>query len=78
MIESPTAPAAAARPALAPDQFHQGMVVQHPDYGLGKITAISGTGPKRSATILFASAAGERKFLLIHSRLTPAKGSAHS
>jgi DNA helicase II / ATP-dependent DNA helicase PcrA len=79
MIESPSAPvAAAARPALAPDQFHQGMVVQHPDYGLGKITAISGTGPKRSATILFASAAGERKFLLIHSRLTPAKGSVHS
>ena len=49
------------------------MVVRHPDYGLGKITAIGGVGPKRAATIQFASAAGEKKFLLIHSRLTPAK-----
>ena len=35
--------------------------------------AASGNGPKRTATVAFASAAGEKKFLLVHSRLTPAK-----
>ncbi len=56
-----------------PEAFEQGMVVRHPEYGLGKITAISGAGPKRSASVTFASAAGEKKFLLIHSRLSVAK-----
>jgi DNA helicase-2/ATP-dependent DNA helicase PcrA len=65
---------AATRPTIAPDEFFQGMVVQHPNYGLGKVTALSGAGPKRSATVTFASGAGERKFLLIHSQLSPASG----
>jgi DNA helicase-2/ATP-dependent DNA helicase PcrA len=72
MVEEPVAPAA-AKQAISPDQFEQGMVVRHPDYGLGKIIAIGGTGPKRAATVLFASAAGDKKFLLIHSQLVPAK-----
>ena len=71
MIEAPPASVdAAATPATFPDQFQQGMVVQHPEYGLGKIMAVNGTGVKRAATVHFASAAGEKKFLLIHSRLT--------
>jgi hypothetical protein len=74
MIEPATAATAAvARPAVPPDAFQQGMVVRHPDYGLGKITAIDGQGAKRAATVLFASAAGEKRFYLIHSRLTPAR-----
>ncbi len=74
MAAPAAAPAAiSARPAIAPDDFFQGMIVQHPSYGLGKITAISGIGPKRSATVTFAAGAGERKFLLIHSQLSPAK-----
>ncbi len=51
----------------------QGMVVRHPEYGLGKIIALSGAGPKRTATVVFASSAGEKKFVLIHSQLAPAK-----
>jgi DNA helicase II / ATP-dependent DNA helicase PcrA len=57
---------------LSPELFAQGMVVRHPEYGLGKIVALSGSGPKRKATVMFASAAGEKRFLLIHSQLRPA------
>jgi hypothetical protein len=75
MAESTAARVVAGpRPTIAPDDFVQGMIVEHPNYGLGKISSISGAGPKRSATVSFAASAGERKFLLIHSQLSPAKG----
>ncbi|HKD36165.1 MAG TPA: ATP-dependent helicase, partial [Pirellulales bacterium] len=74
MAEPTSATATPTRTAIAPDDFFQGMIVQHPNYGLGKITAVSGAGPKRSATVTFAAGAGERKFLLIHSQLAPASG----
>jgi DNA helicase-2/ATP-dependent DNA helicase PcrA len=74
MVEAATMTAAApVRAAVPPDHFQQGMVVQHPEYGLGKITAIDGQGPKRAATVLFASTAGEKRFYLVHSHLMPAK-----
>ncbi len=50
------------------------MIVKHPEYGLGKIVALSGSGIKRKATVMFASSAGEKRFLLIHSPLRPASG----
>jgi DNA helicase-2/ATP-dependent DNA helicase PcrA len=59
--------------SISPDMFHQGMVVRHPEYGLGKIVALSGQGGRRSATVAFASAAGQKKFVLAHSALRPAK-----
>jgi len=65
---------ASPAPACAPESFQQGMVVTHPDYGLGKIVALGGVGPKRSATVQFAGAAGTRKFRLAFSPLRPAKG----
>jgi DNA helicase-2/ATP-dependent DNA helicase PcrA len=75
MLEQPAgAVAAPARPSIPPDSFQQGMVVQHPDYGLGKIVEVEGKGPKRAAKVLFASAAGEKRFVLVHSHLVPAKG----
>ena len=58
---------------LSPEVFHQGMVVLHPEYGLGKIVALSGGGPRRTATVAFGSA-GERKFVLAQSALLPVKG----
>jgi DNA helicase-2/ATP-dependent DNA helicase PcrA len=63
---------AAAR--VPPEVFHQGMVVRHPEYGPGKIVALSGSGPKRTATVAFAAGAGEKKFVLSKSPLVPAKG----
>ncbi len=51
------------------------MVVRHPEYGLGKIVALSGSRDRRTATVAFASAAGEKKFVLAKSKLRPAKTS---
>jgi DNA helicase-2/ATP-dependent DNA helicase PcrA len=74
MVAPPAlATAAPAKAVIPPEAFQQGMVVRHPEYGLGKITAIDGQGAKRTATVLFASAAGEKRFYLIHSSLAPAK-----
>jgi DNA helicase-2/ATP-dependent DNA helicase PcrA len=61
-----------AAPRISPEAFHQGMVVRHPEYGVGKIVALSGIGIKRKATVMFAGGAGEKKFLLVHSPLRPA------
>jgi DNA helicase-2/ATP-dependent DNA helicase PcrA len=56
-----------------PDVFRQGMVVLHPDYGLGKVVALSGSGAERTATIDFASAAGRKKLPLAGTTLKPVK-----
>jgi DNA helicase-2/ATP-dependent DNA helicase PcrA len=66
-------PVVAVRPATPPDDFLQGMLVQHPEYGLGKILVASGTGPKRSVTVAFVSGAGQKKFLIVHSPLMLAR-----
>jgi DNA helicase II / ATP-dependent DNA helicase PcrA len=58
---------------ISPELFHQGMVVLHPEYGLGKIVALSGSGLRRTATVSFA-AMGEKKFVLAQSALRPVKG----
>jgi DNA helicase-2/ATP-dependent DNA helicase PcrA len=59
---------------VPPDVFHQGMVVKHPEYGLGKIIALSGMNENRRATVAFASQAGQKTFVLYKSPLRPAKG----
>ncbi len=56
-----------------PDSFRRGMVVQHPEFGLGKIVALSGAASKRRATVQFFTQDRERKFVLIHSQLQPVK-----
>lgn len=55
--------------SAANERFHQGMEVLHPEYGQGRIIAVSGVGPRRTATVEFA--AGERKFVLAQSPLKP-------
>jgi len=67
------APAATHAPAgISPDLFHQGMVVRHPEYGIGKILALSGAGLRRMATVAFPSH-GQKKFMLSASPLRPVK-----
>jgi DNA helicase II / ATP-dependent DNA helicase PcrA len=65
--------AAPASPAVSPDVFYPGMVVKHPEYGLGKVLALSGSGARRTATVAFASSAGQKKFMLAQSDLRPTK-----
>jgi DNA helicase-2/ATP-dependent DNA helicase PcrA len=60
-----------AAPPLAPDAFQHGMLVRHPEYGLGRVVALSGSGIERKATVDFASAAGRKKFILHASPLRP-------
>jgi DNA helicase-2/ATP-dependent DNA helicase PcrA len=57
-----------------PESFRQGMVVTHPEYGLGKIVALGGSGAKRSATVQFAGEESTRGFRLAFSPLRPARG----
>jgi len=69
-----TASPAVELPQVDPDSFHQGMIVKHPQYGLGKVIALSGSGMRRSATVAFAAGAGQKKFMLQQSQLRPAVG----
>jgi DNA helicase-2/ATP-dependent DNA helicase PcrA len=63
---------AADAPPCAPEMFRHGMVVTHPDYGVGKIVALGGTGSKRSATVQFVGEPQTRRFRLAYSPLRPA------
>jgi len=58
-------------PPAAPDDFIQGMLVRHPQNGLGRVVALSGSGPTRVATIDFASPPCRMRFLLTGSPLRP-------
>jgi DNA helicase II / ATP-dependent DNA helicase PcrA len=59
--------------AVDPDDFRQGMVVLHPEYGLGKVVALGGSGGERTAMIDFATGAGRKKMALAGSSLRPVK-----
>ncbi len=61
-----------ALPRVSPDVFKQGMIVAHPEYGPGKIVALSGSGKNRRATIQFATV-GQKKIILAHSAVRPAR-----
>lgn len=58
---------------VSPDDFTQGSLVRHPQYGLGRIVALSGAGTDRQATVDFPPPAGQIKFLLAGSPLRPVR-----
>jgi len=56
----------------SPDAFVHGMRVRHPEYGVGRVIALSHEGAFRGATVQFNDASiGQRRFVLAHSRLEP-------
>ena len=59
--------------AGCPEAFYKGWWLSIREYGLGKVVALSGNGPRRSATVAFASPAGQKRFMLMHSDLRPIK-----
>jgi len=69
--QSESTAAAGNAPRVPPEAFAHGMVVRHPEYGVGKIMALSGSGMRRAATVVFPGGAGEKKFLLAHAPLRP-------
>ncbi|HEX3869814.1 MAG TPA: 3'-5' exonuclease, partial [Pirellulales bacterium] len=64
---------AASLPAVSPEEFFAGMLVRHPEYGLGKIIALSGGRGSRKATVAFTSGVAQRTFVLAQSPLRPVK-----
>jgi DNA helicase-2/ATP-dependent DNA helicase PcrA len=60
----------------APEQFEIGMLVNHPEHGLGKVLALSGSGTKRTASVQFFDSTRERRFILVHSQLQPVKSTS--
>ncbi len=62
-----------AAPPPAPEVFRQGMVVRHPEYGVGKIVALSGSGTERTATVQFAPKVGRQRITIHNSPLRPVK-----
>ncbi|MDH3719678.1 MAG: AAA family ATPase, partial [Planctomycetota bacterium] len=69
--DAAAAEASAAALQVDAETFRVGMAVMHPDYGLGKIAALSGSGAKRTATVNFALS-GRRTFRIKESPLRPA------
>jgi hypothetical protein len=59
-----------AAPRYHPEIFRQGMLVEHPTYGIGTIASLSGAGIKKTALVDFGQY-GKRKFRLSHSPLAP-------
>jgi DNA helicase-2/ATP-dependent DNA helicase PcrA len=58
--------------ATGPGDFQQGMLVRHPEFGLGRIAELSGYGEKRKAIIKFTAGA-TRTFMLSQAKLHPVK-----
>lgn len=58
---------------VAPESFRLGMTVEHPSYGLGRISSLSGRGPKTTAVVRFDDAS-ERTFRIAFSPLKPYAG----
>jgi DNA helicase-2/ATP-dependent DNA helicase PcrA len=53
-----------------PDEFRPGVMVTHPEFGIGRITSVEGTGPRRKGTVAFATGK-PRTFVLALSQLRP-------
>jgi DNA helicase-2/ATP-dependent DNA helicase PcrA len=51
--------------------FVPGMTVWHPDYGTGRLVAVSGSGLKRTVQVRFGRDEDVKHFLLAHSPLEP-------
>jgi DNA helicase-2/ATP-dependent DNA helicase PcrA len=54
-----------------PDSLAQGMLVRHPEYGVGVVKETSGAGARRVATVNFIQGGGEKRFVLANSNLQP-------
>jgi DNA helicase-2/ATP-dependent DNA helicase PcrA len=60
----------------SPESFYHGMVVGHPEHGLGRVVALSGAGPMRRATVQFLCPPLEATFVLAKSPLKPVSPAA--
>lgn len=61
------------QPPVDPDEFTQDMVIRHPQLGLGRVTALSGSGAERTATVDFIAPPARHRFVLAEGQLRPIK-----
>ena len=61
-----------ASPPARVGSFHEGMLVRHSHYGLGRITTLSGSGAMRKATVRFTTG-DSRTFVIAKAILHPVK-----
>ena len=66
----------ASNMSICPEDFSSESLVKHPQYGLGKILTISGSGHERTATVQFFVPAQRKIFQLAHSPLRPVRAGA--
>lgn len=72
MLEGAAAP---TRPSdVSWRSFRQGMMVSHPEYGVGKITLLEGRAERTKAHVSFISPKQEKVFVVAHSPLKPLGG----
>jgi DNA helicase-2/ATP-dependent DNA helicase PcrA len=56
---------------IPPADYTEGMVVNHPEYGLGRIVKLTGKEDKRTASVQFFSPPSLRQYVLAFSSLVP-------
>lgn len=57
--------------AIDPETFSLGMVVMHPELGIGRVVALGGGGVRRTVTVQFANSPEQRQFVAARSPLRP-------
>jgi len=62
-----------AGPPISPQDFSEGMAVNHPERGLGKVVKLTGNGNKRVATVQFFDSPLPKQYVLAFSKLTPVR-----
>lgn len=68
-------PEPSRQPAISPDDFVEGMIVNHPECGLGRIITLTGKNEKRTASVQFFDTPRVRQYVLAFSKLTPVRSS---
>ena len=64
-----------ATPTAAVETIYLGVVVRHPEYGLGRVVALSGAGRRRKATVqFFAHPERQHRFVVADSPLRAVRG----
>ena len=66
------------RSKMPPADFVEGMVVNHPECGLGRIVKLTGKEDKRTATVQFFNSPRLRQFILAYSSLVPVQSADNS
>jgi hypothetical protein len=63
-----------ALPTPPPAPLTIGQQVHHPEHGVGRVSTISGAGPRAVATVMFDGQSSPRAFIIGHGSIVPIDG----